>query len=99
MVVKILWTKRAQKSFDNIVSYLENKWSIHSAIKFVRKTNSFIKTLQSQPYIGKPEGSKNDLRGFVLSRYTTVFYRVKNPETIILLNFFDTRQHPDKKFK
>jgi len=97
--VKILWTKRAQKSFDQIIEFLQEEWSLNSAIKFVQKTNSFIETLKEQPKIGRPEKVKKDLRSFVLSRQTTVFYRIKGNEVIILLKFFDTRQNPVKRMK
>jgi plasmid stabilization system protein ParE len=99
MAVKIKWTKRAQISFDTIVEYLEKEWSINSAIKFVRLTNNFLEILKIQPKIGRPEIAKDDLRGFVLSRYTTVFYRIKSKKLIIILKFFDTRQHPLKKWE
>jgi plasmid stabilization system protein ParE len=97
--VKILWTKAAQSSFDNIVDYLKNKWSINSAIKFVNKTIVFLDILQKHPEIGKKENIKNDLRSFVLTRQTTIFYRIKNDTTIVLLKFFDTRQNPEKRIK
>ena len=99
MALKIKWTKRAQKSFDKIVEYLEDEWSINSAIKFVRLTNRFLETLENQPRLGKAEIAKKDLRSFVLSRHTTVFYRIKDDEHLIILKFFDTRQHPNKKWK
>jgi len=97
MAVTIRWTKRAQKSFDNIVDYLNTEWSLVVAIKFVKKSNAFIETLKDYPRLGKQETAANGLRSFVLSRQTTVFYRIKNKDTIILLNFFDTRQNPEKR--
>ena len=97
--MKIRWTKRAQISFDQIIEFLKEEWSLNSAIKFVHKTNSFIETLKEQPKIGRPEKAKKDLRSFVLTRQTTVFYRIKSNEVIILLKFFDTRQNPMKKIK
>ena len=97
--MKILWTISAQKSFDQIIEFLQEEWSLNSAIKFVQKTNNLIETLKEQPKIGRPEKVKNDLRSFVLSRQTTVFYRIKSIVVIILLKFFDTRQNPLKRVK
>lgn len=96
--MKIKWTKRAQKSFDKIIEFLQEEWSINSAIKFIQKVSKFIDNVKTQPKIGRPEIVKNDLRSFVISRQITVFYRIKD-NTIILLKFFDTRQHPRKKWK
>ncbi len=99
MAVKILWTKRAQHSFERIVDYLLTEWSLAVAAKFVNKSNAFIEILKDHPRIGKQEMAQKGLRSFVLSRQTTVFYRIKNKDTIILLNFFDTRQEPKKEAK
>jgi plasmid stabilization system protein ParE len=97
--VKIKWTKRAKNSFDQTVDHLQKEWSLTSAINFVKKANNFIETLKDQPKIGKPEIARRDLRSFVLTRQTTVFYRIKDNEVIILLKFFSTRQHPSKKLE
>ena len=96
--MKIKWTKNAKKSFDKTIEFLQEEWSINSAIKFVRKVNKFIDNVKTQPKIGRPEIVKTNLRSFVISRQITVFYRIKG-NTIVLLNFFDTRQHPRKKLK
>ncbi len=55
MAVTIRWTKRAQKSFDNIVDYLNTEWSLAVAIKFVKKSNSFIEIVKNHPRSGKQE--------------------------------------------
>ena len=78
--MRIRWTKRAQKSFDQIVGFLQKEWSLNSAINFVQKTNNFIETLKEHPKIGRPEKVKKDLRGFVL---TDTPLLVKNATTII----------------
>ncbi len=97
--MKILWTKAAQNSFDTIVEYLKSEWSINSAIKFVNRTIIFLDILQNHPEIGRKENVKSDMRSFVLTRQTTIFFRIKNETTIVLLKFFDTRQNPDKRPK
>jgi len=97
MALEIKWTKRATYSFYNTIDYLEEEWSERSARKFVQIVNRFLHTLQEQPEIGKIEVAEKGIRGFVLSRQNTVFYRIKG-QRIILLKFFDNRQHPSKKF-
>jgi len=97
MALEIKWTKRATSSFYKTIDYLEEEWSERSAQKFIQIVNRFLHTLQEQPEIGKIEVAEKGIRGFVLSRQNTVFYRVKG-QRIILLKFFDNRQHPSKKF-
>lgn len=93
----IKWTNKAEKSFDQIITYLTNEWSQKSAFKFIDSVNQFIEILKKHPEIGKPERIKKDLRSFVLSRHVIIFYRIKNDNLIVLLNFFNSRQDPGKK--
>lgn len=95
--MKIKWSKRAANSFNLIVELILNDWGQKAANRFIDRTNSFIEALNTNPLIGKLEPIKDDLRSFVLTRQTTIFYRIKNTDTIILLNFFDTRQNPNKR--
>ena len=98
MALIIKWNKRAKNSFDKTVDYLENEWGIDSAIKFVQKVNRVLMLLQSYPEIGKQENPRTDLFSIVIVKQITLFYRLKS-DTIILLNFFDTRKSPVKKPK
>jgi hypothetical protein len=55
----------------------------------------FFNVLKKYPGIGQVE--KDDIRGFQISAQTRVLYRIKY-DRIIILSFFDVRQHPDRKF-
>jgi len=96
MALKIRWTKRASVSFDNTINYINNEWGINSAAKLAKKLNKFLTLLPDFPEIGKIEIEEKQIRGFVLSRYNTILYRIKEKE-IVILKFFDNRQNPVKK--
>jgi len=98
MALIIKWNKRAIASFNKTVDYPETEWGIDSAIKFVQKVNRVLMLLQSYPEIGKQENPRTDLFSMVIVKQITLFYRLK-PDTIILLNFFDTRRNPTKRSK
>jgi len=97
--MKVFWTKRARRSFDNIVVFLLDEWGELSARKFLRLTVRFIELLKQHPKLGKEEKAIEGLRSFVLTRHTTIFYRIKAGKVIVLLKFFDTRQDPKKRLK
>jgi len=54
--------------------------------------------LENYPEIGVVEVDDKQIRGFQLTKQTRVFYRIKG-ERIIILTFFDVRQHPNKKLQ
>jgi hypothetical protein len=48
------------------------------------------------PEIGTLENVERNIRGFVIVRQITIFYKVSGNK-IILLDFFDNRQEPKKR--
>jgi len=98
MALKIFWSKRAEKSFESIITYLESNWGQHSVSLFVRKVIEFIEIISEFPEIGRLENKELAIRGLVIVKQITIFYQVQNGQ-IIILNFYDNRQRPkDKRF-
>ena len=98
MALSINWTKRATQSFHKTTDYIEKKWGENIAKNFVLDLNRFLNLLSNNPEIGKLEIEDKGIRAYVSSKQTTILYRIKG-DKIILLNLFDNRQHPLKKFK
>jgi len=96
MALKIVWTKRADKSFDKIIVYLEIKWNTRVVKSFVKKTYDLLDILIEFPEIGSIENEEKNIRGFTLIKQVNVFYKIKEDE-LIILNFFTNRQNPKKK--
>ncbi|MGF1585499.1 MAG: type II toxin-antitoxin system RelE/ParE family toxin [Bacteroidales bacterium] len=96
MALKIKWSKRADNSFDRIIVYLHAEWGEQVVQAFVRKTYDFLEILAEFPEIGSMQFQKKAIRGFVLIKQVIVFYKVQG-NSIILIDFFDTRQNPQKK--
>jgi plasmid stabilization system protein ParE len=96
MALKIVWSKRASEKFDQIITHLIQEWGEKSAKQFIGKVFDFLEILSEFPEIGSVENKEKNIRGFTIVKQVNVFYRVKN-DTIILILFFDNRQHHGKK--
>ena len=96
MALTIYWTKQADQKFDQILKYLEEEWGDKVTRAFVRKVYDFLDILSEFPEIGTLENAERNIRGFVIVKQLTVFYKIKD-DTIILLSFFDNRQNPKRK--
>jgi plasmid stabilization system protein ParE len=96
VALKIKWSKRADNSFDRIIEYLNAEWGEQVVQAFVRKTYDFLEILAEFPGIGTMQVQQKAIRGFVLIKQVIVFYKVQG-SSIILIDFFDTRQDPKKK--
>ena len=94
----VLFTKRAERKFRSITDYISQEFGQSTATIFNQKVESFVEILKKYPEIGSLEFKEKQIRGFQLTTQTKLFYRIKE-EKIIILTFFDVRQHPSKKLK
>ena len=96
MALKIYWSKRAERQFDNILNYLEVDWGENAASNFVRKVYNFLDLLSVYPNLGTVENEDKQIRGFPIVKQVNLFYKI-DCDRIILLSFFDNRQNPQKR--
>ena len=89
----IKWSRQADRNYDKVISYLLEEWGEIVTKSFVKKTFEFLDLLVDFPEIGSVENTNKQIRGFVLLRQLTVFYKIKG-DTIVILNFYDNRQMP-----
>jgi plasmid stabilization system protein ParE len=95
MVQKIIFTKTADRSFNDIASFLEENASLSSAEKFAERVDFKINRLIEQPFIGRPSTKAKTVRKILISKHIQMMYRVIG-KTLIISDFFDTRQNPNK---
>ena len=95
MVQKIIFTKTADRAFYEIASFLEENVSLLTAEKFAEKVDAKIQQLKAQPFIGRPSSKAKTVRRIIITKHIQMMYRVVG-KTLVISDFFDTRQHPDK---
>jgi len=91
--MKVVWSENAQTTFDLIVLYIEAKFGVISAKKFIRKVDSVIHSISTQPYIYKSSNLNNKVRKATIAKQCSLFYEINN-DTIMLSYFWDNRQEP-----
>jgi len=96
MALNIHWTTKADIKLDHLIIYLENEWGERVVKAFMRKLYDFLEIVSEFPDIGTLEYPKRNIRGFVLTKHVTVFYKV-DEDKIILLDLFDNRSNPKRR--
>jgi plasmid stabilization system protein ParE len=93
---EIKWTPEAEKSFDAIISYLEEKWTEKEVKKFVQKTFKILSHIKINPE--QFQSSKvNNVRKALITKHNSLFYYINEESKIIeLYSFWDNRQNPSK---
>ena len=96
MVTKIIWTKAADKTFDAITAYLDEKASLQAAQKFAQLVYDKIDTLVKHPTLGRKVATTKSVRVVNFGKYHQLYYRIEG-KTLIISNFFDTRRDPKNR--
>ena len=94
----IYFTPTAQKKLESIWNYLKAEFGEKSAFTFKEKTLQFLKVLAEFPEMGVMEVPEKNIRSYLITSKTRIFYRVKG-NRILILTFFDVRQNPGKRPK
>jgi plasmid stabilization system protein ParE len=96
MALEIVWTTHAERKFDSLLEYLLEEWGEQVTKNFARKVYSFLDLLSEFPSLGSLENEEKGIRGFTIVKQVNLFYTIRG-DKIVLLNFFDNRQNPEKK--
>lgn len=93
--MRVIFSKKAKIKLENLLCYLEKEWSEKSKNDFIKKLDRSIAQISKLP-VSCPESKKFPcLFKCVVTRQTTLFYRIKD-KTIQVITLFDTRQNPVK---
>jgi plasmid stabilization system protein ParE len=93
--LKISWTEEATNNLEGIIFYLEANWTSKELKKFFQKLEKQLLLLSIFPKAYPFSLKRKKIRRCVLTINLTIYYSVED-ENLVILSFFDTRQHPDK---
>ena len=94
MALRIDWTTQADRTYENIVLYLEQQWSEREVKNFVIRVNEMLQLISKNPRLYKKSKQK-DIHEAVINKHNTLYYKVKS-NSIDLLTFWDNRQSSEK---
>jgi plasmid stabilization system protein ParE len=98
-MVKIVKLNQVALSRINAVAeYLETEYSNQTATNFVESVYATIEKISEHPTRGRTVPNSKTLQFLNIDKYRQVFYRVRH-STLVIVDIFDTRQHPSKRPK
>ncbi len=92
---KIIWTDEALDNLADIIEYLELRWTKREIRNFSRLLDQQVNLIRSNPELFPTSATSSLLRKSVLTKQTTIYYRVDNNE-IQIVTLFDNRKDPKK---
>jgi plasmid stabilization system protein ParE len=90
---KIVLTKRAADSLENLFQYLENEWSVKVRNEFIKKFENAVYQIRKSPEIAPASKEIPNLHRFILTKQTSLNRVDKTSKTIITV--FDNRMNPE----
>ena len=96
---RLIWSAEAITNLQGILDYLERRWTSREIKNFVKKLDDNLEFISRNPYLFAESEKTKGIRRCVLSRQTTIYYRIDNKD-IKIITLFDNRQNPqnvDKK--
>ena len=91
----IEWSPRSKNDYLKLLEHLQEEWGEKVVKKFNGRLQTVLKTIASTPRLYPASSRMKDVRRCVVSKQTSLYYRVKK-DKIELITLFDTRQDPRK---
>lgn len=95
MNLKITFSKTAEKNLDDVLNFIETKWSQKSKEIFLLKFEKAILIISSNPEIFPKSSVNKKYRKCVITKQSSLLYTSSLNE-IRIHTIFDTRQDPNK---
>lgn len=91
----VVWTNKADTSFNGIVDYLLDFWTVEIATNFVDILEHTINLIIEHPEMSKISEYNKQSREAFITKHTTMFYRVLDDQ-IEIEYFWGNFDNPDK---
>ncbi len=89
---QVLWTPLAQSSYQEILDFVFEQWSIDVVTQLDDEVQKLLARLEKHQNICPPINENKNIRKCVVSKQTSLFYRIhENTQTIELIAFVDNR--------
>lgn len=93
--MKVIWTRKANESFNGIVDYLLEIWNVRIATNFVDIVDHTIKQIVKNPEMFKFSEYYKLSRAAFITKHTTMFYQILE-DTIAIEYCWGNYDHPEK---
>ena len=96
MVKKIKWNKAADDAFEKTTDFLQENYSSRTAENFANLVYDRIEMLVNGLTVGRKSSKAKTVMILNLDKHRQMFYRMQGT-TLIIIDFWDTRQDPRKR--
>jgi plasmid stabilization system protein ParE len=89
-----VWTKQAEDSFNATIDYLLQIWTVKEATNFIDLVEAVIAKIEINPKLFKVSIFDKESREAIITKHTSMFYRLLNNNTIEIEYFWNNYKNP-----
>jgi plasmid stabilization system protein ParE len=93
VALNIVFTNEATEMLVAVSLFIEQKWSLNQAEKFLKQAHYTFELVSKNPYIFKASELDEHIRIGIITKQCSFFYEIKEAEIVILF-LWDNRQEP-----
>lgn len=94
MSLPITWSPASKDEYANLLQYVETNFGLDAALELLDITDQVIDNISQHPKMYPASEKAPTIRKAVLTKQTSLFYRISNHD-IQLLHFWDNRRNPN----
>lgn len=95
MSYSIQWSDLAKDTFQDEIDFILLKWNASEVQKFILLVDNHLKNIASHPLVGHVVKIDSHLFGLVISKQTTLYYKLNAKENQIeLVLFWNNSKNP-----
>ena len=95
MKLKVRYSLHARHEEIELLEYIHHRFGVNKAKEVYNKIEKVLEEVSLTPEMYRVSKKKNNLRKCVLSKQTSIYYRI-NEEHIEVISFRANRKNPDK---
>ncbi len=89
--LQIYWSLEAESRYLEIINYLLDHWTIREVNNFIIEVERLLSLLIKHKHLCPSSQKKKGLRKCVISKQTSLIYRITEPNRLELVTFIDNR--------
>lgn len=95
MAHSVYISDRAVRNLEDILNYLEDKWSVRIKLKYLNILESKVKAISENPYLYQDSGNKKGVHRCVVTKQSIMYYRILDYQ-IEIITIQDSRRDLSK---
>ncbi len=93
MIFEVVFSRKAENTFDVIRSQILNKWGENAAAKFKERTLKVLEIISQHPLIYQSIENIHETRKAHIHKNCSLFYTIRGNKIVVAF-FWDNRQDP-----